>query len=244
VTSGPGGTNAITGVYGAYVDSIGMLVISGQVKFETTVRSTGLPVRQYGDQELDIEPIVKPITKYCAMVTDPATIRYHLEKAFYLATSGRPGPVWLDIPLDVQNAKIDPDNLIGFDKKEVDEPWRATDLDQTATEILSRLKTAKRPVIFAGGGVRLSGKHREFIELIDKLGVPVVSGWNANDVIWEDHPLNCGRPGSIGNRAGNFTVQNADFLLVLGSRLNIRQVSYNWKSFARGAFKTIVRKSS
>ena len=237
VTSGPGGTNAITGVYGAYVDSIGMLVISGQVKFETTVRSTGLPLRQYGDQELDIEPIVKPITKYCAMVTDPATIRYHLEKAFYLATSGRPGPVWLDIPLDVQNAKIDPDNLIGFDKKEVDEPWRATDLDQTATEILSRLKTAKRPVIFAGGGVRLSGKHREFIELIDKLGVPVVSGWNAHDVIWEDHPLNCGRPGSIGNRAGNFTVQNADFLLVLGSRLNIRQVSYNWKSFAREAFK-------
>jgi len=237
VTSGPGGTNAITGVYGAYVDSIGMLVISGQVKFETTVRSTGLPLRQYGDQELDIEPIVKPITKYCAMVTDPATIRYHLEKAFYLATSGRPGPVWLDIPLDVQNAKIDPDNLIGFDKKEVDEPWRATDLGLTSTKILSRLKAAKRPVIFAGGGVRLSGKHREFIELIDKLGVPVVSGWNAHDVIWEDHPLNCGRPGSIGDRAGNFTVQNADLLLVLGSRLNIRQVSYNWKSFAREAFK-------
>jgi acetolactate synthase-1/2/3 large subunit len=237
VTSGPGGTNAITGVYGAYVDSIAMVVISGQVKFETTVRSTGLPLRQYGDQELDIEPIVKLITKYCVMVTDPKTIRYHLEKAFYLATSGRPGPVWLDIPLDVQNAKIDPDNLIGFNKKEIDEPWRATNLDQASIEILSRLKAAKRPVIFAGGGVRLSGKHKEFIELIDKLGVPVVSGWNAHDVIWEEHPLNCGRPGSIGDRAGNFTVQNADLLLILGSRLNIRQVSYNWKSFAREAYK-------
>jgi len=237
VTSGPGGTNAITGVYGAYVDSIGMMIISGQVKFETTVRSTGLPLRQYGDQELDIEPIVKPITKYCAMVTDPTTIRYHLEKAFYLATSGRPGPVWLDIPLDVQNAQIDPDDLIGFNQQEIDEPWRATDLDQAACEILSRLKTATRPVIFAGGGVRLSGKHKDFIELINKLRVPVVSGWNAHDIIWEEHPLNCGRPGSIGDRAGNFTVQNSDLLIVLGSRLNIRQVSYNWKSFARDAFK-------
>lgn len=237
VTSGPGGTNAITGVYGAYVDSISMVVISGQVKFETTVRSTGLPLRQYGDQELDIEPIVKPITKYCAMVTDPKTIRYHVEKAFYLARSGRPGPVWLDIPLDVQNAKIDPEALIGFERQEIEESWRKTDLQGAATEILKRVQAAERPVVFAGGGVRLSGKHKEFIELIDKLGVPVVTGWNAHDVIWEDHPLNCGRPGSIGDRAGNFTVQNADLLLVLGSRLNIRQVSYNWQSFAREAFK-------
>ncbi len=114
VTSGPGGTNAITGVYGAWVDSIAMLVISGQVKWETTVRSTGLPLRQYGDQELDIEELVKPITKYCAMVTDPNTIRYHLEKAMYIATSGRPGPVWLDIPLNVQAAVIDPDSLPSF----------------------------------------------------------------------------------------------------------------------------------
>ena len=237
VTSGPGGTNAITGVYGAYVDSIGMVVISGQVKYETTVRSTGLALRQYGDQELDIEPIIRPITKYCAMVTDPKTIRYHLEKAFYLARSGRPGPVWLDIPLDVQNARIDPETLTGFDSKEVDEPWRATDLEAAAKDIFSRLLAAKRPVVFAGGGVRLSGKHKVFIELIEKLGVPVVSGWNAHDVIWNEHALNCGRPGSIGDRAGNFTVQNADLLLILGSRLNIRQVSYNWKSFAREAYK-------
>lgn len=237
VTSGPGGTNAITGVYGAYVDSIGMLVISGQVKTETTVRATGLALRQFGDQELDIEPIVRPITKYAAMVTDPATIRYHLEKALHLATSGRPGPVWLDIPLDVQAAKVDPYALTGFAPAELDEPWRATDLDFAAQSILEKLRDAKRPVVFAGGGVRLSGAHADFLGLIEKLGVPVVTGWNAHDVLWNDHPLYCGRPGTVGDRGGNMVTQSADLLLILGSRLNIRQVSYNWKSFAREAFK-------
>jgi len=238
VTSGPGGTNAITGVYGAFVDSIGMLVISGQVKTETTVRSTGLPLRQYGDQELDIEDLVRPITKYATMVTDPRSIRYHLEKALYLATSGRPGPVWLDIPLDVQAAKIDPGDLLpGFDPDELDEPWKRTDLDAAAAEIVARLRAAARPVVFAGGGVRLSGAHAEFLRLIERLGVPVVTGWNAHDALWDDHPLNCGRPGTVGDRAGNMVVQSADLLLVLGSRLNIRQVSYNWKTFAREAFK-------
>ena len=238
VTSGPGGTNAITGVYGAFVDSIGMLVISGQVKIETTVRSTGLSLRQYGDQELDIEELVRPITKYAHMVTDPRSIRYHLEKAIYLAQTGRPGPVWLDIPLDVQAATIDPDDLLpGFDPAELDEPWKATDLAAAADAILARLQAAERPVVFAGGGVRISGAHADFLALIDKLGIPVVTGWNAHDVIWNDHPLYCGRPGSIGDRPGNFTVQNADCLLVLGSRLNIRQVSYNWTSFARAAYK-------
>jgi acetolactate synthase-1/2/3 large subunit len=237
VTSGPGGTNAITGVYGAFVDSIGMLVISGQVKWETTVRSTGLPLRQYGDQELDIEELVRPITKYVTMVTDPNSIRYHLEKAFYIATSGRPGPVWLDIPLNVQAAPINPDELIGFDPSELDEPWKNTDLDKVSTEILAKIATAKRPVLFAGGGVRLSGKHDKFLELVDKLGIPVVTGWNAHDVIWDSHPDYVGRPGSIGDRAGNFAVQNSDVLLILGSRLNIRQISYNWKSFAREAYK-------
>jgi len=238
VTSGPGGTNAITGVYGAFVDSIGMLVISGQVKIETTVRFTGLPLRQYGDQELDIEPIVRPVTKYATMVTDPRSIRYHLEKAIYLATSGRPGPVWLDIPLDVQAAKIDPDDLLpGFDPAELDEPWTKTDLGAAAAEILDRIAKAERPVVFAGGGVRLSGAHADFLKLIEKLGVPVVTGWNAHDVLWNDHPLYCGRPGTVGDRGGNMVTQSADLLLVLGSRLNIRQVSYNWQSFAREAFK-------
>ena len=237
VTSGPGGTNAITGVYGAYVDSIGMLVISGQVKTETTVRATGLPLRQYGDQELDIEELVRPITKYATMVTDPRSIRYHLEKALYLATSGRPGPVWLDIPLDVQAAKIDPDGLPGFDPAELDEPWKRTDQQAAAAAILARIQAAERPVVFAGGGVRLSGAHADFLRLIEKLGVPVVTGWNAHDALWNDHPLYCGRPGTVGDRGGNMVTQSADLLLVLGSRLNIRQVSYNWKSFARAAFK-------
>ncbi|WP_380871826.1 acetolactate synthase [Sphingomonas sp. DBB INV C78] len=238
VTSGPGGTNAITGVYGAYVDSIGMLVISGQVKTETTVRSTGLPLRQYGDQELDIEELVRPITKYAVMVTDPRSIRYHLEKAIYLATSGRPGPCWLDIPLDVQAAKIDPDDLLpGFDPAELDEPWKHTDLDATAEEILARLRAAERPVIFAGGGVRLSGAYADFLQLVERLGVPVVTGWNAHDLLWNDHPLYAGRPGTVGDRGGNMVTQSADFLLILGSRLNIRQVSYNWKTFARAAYK-------
>ena len=237
VTSGPGGTNAITGVYGAWTDSIGMVVISGQVKYETTVRSTGLPLRQYGDQELDIEELVRPVTKYCVMVTDPESIRYHLEKAIYLATAGRPGPCWLDIPLNVQGAQIDPENLRGFDPAELDEPWKRTDLNEASAAILGKIAAAKRPVVFAGGGVRLSGQHAAFIRLVDKLGIPVVTGWNAHDVLWDAHPNYAGRPGTIGDRGGNFTVQNADLLLILGSRLNIRQVSYNWKSFARAAYK-------
>lgn len=237
VTSGPGGTNAITGVYGAFVDSIPMLVLSGQVKEETTVRYTGLPLRQYGDQELDIEQLVKPFTKYACMVTDPLTIRYHLEKALYLATSGRPGPCWLDIPLNVQAAMIDTESLAPFNPAEIDEPWKSADLNVLCRDILARISKAKRPVVFAGGGVRASGQHEFFLKLIAKLGIPVVGGWNAYDIIWNDHPLYAGRPGTIGDRPGNFTVQNADLLLILGSRLNIRQVSYNWKSFAREAFK-------
>ncbi|MEO7692148.1 MAG: thiamine pyrophosphate-binding protein [Sphingomonas sp.] len=237
VTSGPGGTNAITGVYGAWVDSIGMLVLSGQVKRETTVRATGLPLRQFGDQELDIEELIRPITKYATMVNDPQTIRYHLEKALHLATSGRPGPVWLDIPLDVQATKIDPDTLPGFDPAELDEPWTSTDLTATAGTILDRIRNAERPVVFAGGGVRLSGAYDDFLKLIEKLGIPVVTGWNAHDALWNDHPLYAGRPGTVGDRAGNMVTQSADLLLVLGSRLNIRQVSYNWQSFAREAFK-------
>jgi len=237
VTSGPGGTNAITGVYGAFVDSIGMLVLSGQVKWETTVRSTGLPLRQYGDQELDIEELVRPVTKYCVMVTDPQSIRYHLEKAIYLATTGRPGPCWLDIPLNIQGAPIDPDSLPGFDPGELVELWKRTDLYMVSLTILEKIAAARRPVVFAGGGVRLSGQHDAFIRIVERLGIPVVTGWNAHDVIWNAHPEYVGRPGTIGDRAGNFAVQNADLLLILGSRLNIRQVSYNWKTFAREAYK-------
>lgn len=237
VTSGPGGTNAITGVYGAFVDSIAMVVISGQVKYETTVKSTGLPLRQYGDQELDIIEVVRPITKYCVMVTDPKLIRYEIEKAFYLAQSGRPGPVWLDIPLDVQGANIDPETLVPFIPPEEVQPWQRLDLAPIAKTILEKIQSSKRPVLYVGSGIRISKSHEQFIQLVEKLGIPVVTAWNAHDVIWNDHPMYAGRPGHMGDRGGNFTAQNADLLLVLGSRLSIRQVSYNWKSFAREAYK-------
>ncbi|OEJ69582.1 acetolactate synthase [Magnetovibrio blakemorei] len=240
VTSGPGCINALNGVYGAWTDSISMLVISGQVKYQTTIRSTGLALRQFGDQEVDIERIASPLTKYCEMVTDPKSIRYHLEKAFYLAVSGRPGPCWLDIPIDVQGAQIETDDLSSFDPSELDEPWNLTDLDKVSDDIFAKVLSAHRPVIFVGAGVRLSGHHEDFIHFIDKLGIPVVTGWNAHDSIWSDHPLYVGRPGSVGDRPGNFVVQNADLLLVLGSRLNIRQVSYNWSAFASKAYKIIV----
>ncbi len=240
VTSGPGGTNAITGVLGAWQDSLGMIVISGQVKYETVVRSTGLPLRQLGDQELDIVPMVAPITKYAEMVIDPETIRYHLEKALHLAVTGRPGPVWLDIPLNVQGAMVDENELVGYDPREDALAAPETDLDAPCAELLERLKQAKRPVILAGSGIRLGKAHEDFIRLVERWGIPVVTAWNAHDLIWNDHPNYVGRPGTVGDRPGNFAVQNSDLLLVLGCRLNIRQISYAWENFARAAFKVVV----
>ena len=246
VTAGPGGTNAITGVFGGWVDSLGMVVISGQVKWETLVRSTSLPLRQLGDQEVDIVKIVAPITKYAVMVTDPSTIRYHLERAIHVARSGRPGPVWLDIPMNVQGAMIDPDSLKGFDARtdDVDLPDRRSltgeALREPCGEILRRLATAERPVIYAGSGVRFAGGERDLLALAERLDVPVVTNFNAHDLIASDHPLFAGRPGTIGDRAGNFVVQNADFVLVIGTRLNIRQISYAWESFARHAYVAMV----
>jgi len=239
VTTGPGGTNAITGVWGAYVDSIGMVVVSGQVKQETVVRSTNLPLRQLGDQELDIVKVVAPMTKYAVMVTDAQSIRYHLDRAVHLARTGRPGPVWIDIPMDIQGALVDPDSLTKYDPAE-DALKVAPDLKVLASEAVARLSAAKRPVVMVGGGVRLSGEHAAFLALAERLGAPVVTAWNAHDVVPDEHPLYVGRPGTIGDRAGNFAVQSSDCLLVLGSRLNIRQVSYNWKSFARAAFTIMV----
>ncbi|MEO5969016.1 MAG: thiamine pyrophosphate-binding protein, partial [Bdellovibrionia bacterium] len=245
VTTGPGGTNAITGVYGAYVDSLGMVVISGQVKWETLVRSTDLPLRQLGDQEVDIIQMVASITKYSEIISDPSSIRYHLEKALYLATAGRPGPVWLDIPMNVQATLIEPEKCKGFDplsekSSETSTPLVQAALKSVCNKVLERLKQAKRPVILVGSGVRLAKAHQEFLQFVDTLGIPVTTAWNAHDVLWNDHPCYVGRPGTIGDRAGNFAVQNSDFLLVLGSRLNIRQISYGWENFAREAFKVHV----
>lgn len=240
VTAGPGGTNAITGVYGAYVDSMAMIVISGQSKWETLVRSTNLPLRQLGDQEVDIIKMVQGVTKYAVVVQDPQSIRYHLERALHLALNGRPGPVWLDVPINVQGSKIDPAALRGYDPAEDAPSWETSDLQATVGEVVARLQAAERPVIYAGTGVRLSGQYSTFLNLAEKLGVPIVSAWNSNDLLPDDHPAYAGRPGSIGDRAGNFTVQNSDFLLILGCRLNIRLVSYNWEKFARHAFKIMV----
>lgn len=237
VTTGPGGTNAVTGVYGAHVDSLGMIVISGQCKWETLVRSTTLPLRQLGDQEVDIVRMVEGVTKYARLVERADTVRYHLERAFHLATSGRPGPVWLDIPINIQATQITPEQLVGYDASEDAAAWNAVDLDRACTDILTRLAAAERPVIYAGSGVRLSKRHADFLRLIDRLGVPVVTAWNSNDLVPDAHPCYAGRPGSVGNRAGNFAVQNSDVLLILGCRLNIRLVSYNWENFARSAFK-------
>ncbi|MGZ3420755.1 MAG: thiamine pyrophosphate-binding protein [Polyangiales bacterium] len=240
VTTGPGGTNAITGVWGAWTDSVPMVVVSGQVKFETTMRSTDLPLRQLGDQEIDIVRMVEQVCKYAVMVTDPASVRYHLERALHLATTGRPGPVWLDVPMNVQGAKIDPDRLRGYSPEE-DAPKReTTDLEAAARTVLERLAKAERPVVIVGQGVRASGAHAKFLALADRLGVPVTASFNALDVLWDEHPLFAGRQGTIGDRPGNFAVQNSDLLLVLGCRLAIRQVSYAWQNFARAAFKIMV----
>lgn len=237
VTTGPGGTNAVTGVYGAYVDSMGMIVISGQVKWETLVRSTNLPLRQLGDQEVDIVKMVEGITKYAVVVHDPLTIRYHLERALHLAATGRPGPVWLDVPINVQAAKINPTELEGYDTDEDSIKWETTHLDLVCQKIIDRICRAERPVIYAGSGVRTSGKHDVFLDLITRMGVPVVTAWNNNDLVPDLHPSYAGRPGSVGDRAGNFAVQNSDLLLILGCRLNIRLISYNWENFARSAYK-------
>ncbi|WP_330598702.1 thiamine pyrophosphate-binding protein [Christensenella tenuis] len=240
VTSGPGGTNAITGVLGGWLDSIPMLVISGQVKFETTVRSTDLPLRQLGDQEFDITACVKTMTKYAEMITDPNKIRYHLEKALYLAEHGRKGPCWLDVPLNVQGALIDTENLCGYDSKREGLEHIPEISDDVVIDVIEKLKSAERPVIFAGSAIRSSGAEKAFYELIERFNIPVVTAWNAHDILWDTHPLSFGRPGTVGNRAGNFIVQNADVLLVLGSRLNIRQISYNWENFAESAYQIMV----
>jgi len=235
VTSGPGGTNAMTGVLGGWLDSIPMLIISGQVKFSTTIKSTTIPLRQLGDQEFNITDSVRFMTKYSEMIINPEMILYNLEKALYLATHGRPGPVWLDIPLNVQGATIETDDLVKYDPEE-NKAELPPELDtQLITIIMQKIRNAKCPVVLAGGGIRLSGGYETFLNLIDALGIPVVTAWNSHDLIPDDHALYAGRPGTLGTRGGNFVVQNSDLVLSLGCRMNIRQISYNWENFAKNA---------
>jgi acetolactate synthase-1/2/3 large subunit len=242
VTTGPGGINALNGVFGAWTDSVPLLVLSGQVKRETCMRAQGITgLRQLGDQEADIVAMVSNITKYAVMIDDPQSIRYHLERAWHLAQCGRPGPCWLDIPVDVQATSIDPAALRTYDpaQDELAQAEMGSDQSTLGTscgEVLDRIRNAKRPVILAGTGVRSAHAVTEFEQVCHRLGVPVTTAWT-HDLIASDDPLFCGRQGTIGDRAGNFTVQNADLLLILGSRLTIRQTSYNWQSLAPRAFK-------
>ena len=265
VTTGPGGTNAITGVVGGWLDSIPMLVLSGQVRYDTTARWSGVGIRAMGDQEFDIVKAIDCMTKYSEMVIDPLRIRYCLEKAFYLANSGRPGPTWLDIPLDVQGAFVDTEDLIGFDSDDYEAGgtgWAASACEgdlplikednagqgelrqvlpkrvskETAWAIIEKIRQAKRPVWNAGNGIRIAGAHDVFLAVAERLGIPVVTGWNSQDCIWDEHPLYAGRAGGMGDRPGNFAIQNSDLVFSVGSRLSIRQVGYNYETWAREAY--------
>ena len=236
VTTGPGGTNALTGVAGAFLESTPMFVVSGQVKRLDMINDQG--IRQQGMQELDIISVVRSMTKYAALVDDPNLIRYHIERALYESTHGRKGPVWLDIPLDVQATMIDEDALVGFTPFEipVDTVW----LEKQVLQTIDLINSSERPVLLIGNGIRSSGCIGELGELIDVLGIPVLTTWNGIDLIEETHPLYYGRPGGLGHRYANYLQQNSDLFLSIGARLNLLQTGYNYNGFARAATKIMV----
>jgi acetolactate synthase-1/2/3 large subunit len=243
VTTGPGGTNAVTGVAGAWLDSTPCIYVSGQVKrpdrmFAADGRPLGM--RQLGVQEVDIVSIVKPITKYAVTVLDPQSIRYHMEKAAYIARTGRPGPVWIDLPLDVQAIQVDPSTLAGFDPAELETPASHADPGAAADAVIAALNRSKRPLIFAGNGIRLSQGAKAFTELSHALRVPVVATWCAADLISSEDPLYVGRPGSVASRGSNFALQNCDFLLTIGVRLDFAITGYAPDKLARAAHKVVV----
>ena len=233
LTTGPGSINALNGVFGAYTDSIPMVVISGQVKTETCLSFyDDLDLRQLGDQEGPTIEMVKPVCKYARIIRTPQDVAEALPEAFKLAISGRPGPVWLDIPLDIQSSteEIDIPFIDIAPKVKPDQEFI-----KNTNAVIEKLKAAKRPVILGGTGIRLAKAEEKLLALVEKTGIPLATAWT-HDLIASDHPLFAGRPGTIGTRAGNFCLQNADFVLVVGSRLNIRQTSYNWATFAKNAF--------
>ena len=244
VTTGPGGTNAVTGVAGAWLDSTPVLFISGQVKrpdrmFDADGRPLGM--RQLGVQEVDIVSIVRPITKYAVTILDPQTIRYHLEKAVYLARSGRPGPVWIDVPLDVQASPIDDiAALQGFDPGELNDAAKSTDLEEQVRKTIAAFNQAERPLLFAGNGIRLAQAEKEFHALRQLLNIPIAATWCAADLVPSDGPLYVGRPGSVAARGANFALQNCDFLLTIGVRLDFAITGYAPENLAREAHKVVV----
>ena len=235
VTTGPGGTNALTGVAGAFLESTPVFVVSGQVKRLDMINGQG--IRQQGMQELDIVSVVKPITKYAAVVDDPLMIRYHIERALYEAQHGRKGPVWLDIPLDVQATVVNEQELIGYTPQD----YRSINsLEKQVSQVIEWLNNSERPVLLAGNGIRLADGIKEFEELIDVLRIPILTTWNGIDLIEEENSLYYGRPGGLGHRYANFMQQNSDFFLSIGARLNLLQTGYNFDGFARAAVKVMV----
>ena len=229
VTTGPGATNTLTAVAAAWIESTQLFVISGQVKRSDSMHGTG--VRQMGVQEVDIVEMVKPITKYAVLLNDPEMVRYELEKCVFMAKNGRPGPVLIDVPLDVQATRVDENALVGFkaeyDKYEISK--------ETLDEIKSLLQCAKRPVIYAGAGVALGGARKEFLQFAEKMQIPILTTWNGMDLVWDDHPLYMGRPGAIGQRHANFVIQNSDLLIAVGTRLAPLQTGFAYDSYARFA---------
>ena len=236
VTSGPGGTNAITGTLCSWLDSIPVIVISGQVNKEMTTNYTGLPLRQLGDQEFNIIESVKNMTKYAVQVNDPSEIRYHLEKACKLATTGRPGPVWIDVPLNVQSAKINPESLVGFTEEQ---PQHKPELSKV-DDILTKWKSAKKPLLIVGNGVRLSGAVDEIQELLNRTNTPTITAINGNDIVNSDYRYYYGRFGTHAQICANNLLSECDFLLTIGTRLYVRQTGYNFESFAKQAFRAYV----
>lgn len=235
VTTGPGGLNCLNGVFGQWTDSVPVLYISGQVKFVTTLASCPeLPLRQLGDQEVDIITSVKHLTKYAAMIKDPLDVKYHLDRAIYEATHGRFGPVWLDVPMNVQTAMIDESALREF------VPPAPPVYDLKIEEVASRLAAAKRPLIVAGHGIRLAGQVENLAKFSEKSEIPIATTFNGYDVLPTDDKNAVGRIGTAGQRAANFILQNSDCVLFLGTRNNVRQVSYNWENFAKRAYKIVV----
>ena len=241
VTTGPGGTNAITGVLGQWLDSIPGLYISGQVKQPTTIAACPeLNLRQLGDQEADIKSMVQSITKYCVTITDVKDVKYELDKAIYIALNERPGPVWVDVPLDIQGAMVDESTMREFDPSEIHDNIDHGLIDKQIEELRAKIEEAKSPVIYVGNGVRLAKREKEFIKIAEQLQIPVVTAISGSDIIWYDHPLCYGKPGICGDRIGNIMVQNSDLLIILGTRLSIRQVSYAYDLLAPKAFKVMV----
>ncbi len=234
VTTGPGGLNCLNGVFGSWTDSVPVLYISGQVKRATMLDNCNPKVRQLGDQEVDIVSVVKPLTKYAVCVKEPNEIKYHLDKAIYMATHGRFAPCWIDIPIDVQSSVIEEDELIEF------VPNAEPIYDLAINEVVEKLNSAKRPIIVSGQGIRQAGVIEEFKTFVKNLEIPVVTTFNGFDLMRTDDEKYIGRIGSVGQRAGNFALQNADLILCLGTRNNVRQVSYNWENFGKNAYKIVV----